>query len=205
MSKQFFQRWIPDHQVVRDHKHLRIFGALLHDPNLFHLNRRSVAGACAVGLFCAFLPIPFQMVVAAALAIAVRVNLPISVALVWITNPITMPPIFYFAYLVGTWVMQTPPNPALDGEFTLSSIGHGLADAWAPFLIGCLLCGLLFGAISYAFVRLLWRLHIVKRFRQRRLLTPRRDDHPPAAIPDPLPQQSADRGSPPTGRSPTPD
>ena len=39
---------MPDHKLIREHKHLRIFGSMLHDPNLFHLNRRSVAGAFAV-------------------------------------------------------------------------------------------------------------------------------------------------------------
>jgi len=56
----------------------------------------------AVGLFCAFVPLPIQMLLAAAAAIIFRVNLPISVGLVWITNPVTIPPMFYFCYKVGT-------------------------------------------------------------------------------------------------------
>ena len=42
----------------------------------------------AVGLFVALMPIPLQMAVAAAIAILVRSNLPISVSLVWLTNPV---------------------------------------------------------------------------------------------------------------------
>jgi uncharacterized protein (DUF2062 family) len=49
-----------------------------------------------VGLFCAFIPVPFQMLLAAPSAIIFSANLPVSIALVWITNPITMPPIFFF-------------------------------------------------------------------------------------------------------------
>jgi len=90
MAKKLIKKWFPHQDRIRHHQHLQFLGHRLHDPNLWHLNRRSVAGAFAVGLFCAMLPIPFQMVVAAVLAILARVNLPISVMLVWITNPLTM-------------------------------------------------------------------------------------------------------------------
>ncbi len=108
MAKKTIQRFLPDPNKIRHHKSLKIFGRLLQDANLWHLNRRSARGAFAVGLFFAFIPVPFQMVLAAATAIVFRVNLPISVALVWITNPVTMPPIFYCSYLIGTLVLNQP-------------------------------------------------------------------------------------------------
>jgi uncharacterized protein (DUF2062 family) len=37
-----------------------------------------------VGLFCAFIPVPFQMLLAAPSAIIFSANLPVSIALVWI-------------------------------------------------------------------------------------------------------------------------
>ena len=98
MPKRFLKRYMPKEHDIRNHKHMRYFGKLLHDPNIWHLNRRSVAGAFSVGLFMAMVPVPFQMILAAAAAIPCRVNLPISVGLVWITNPLTMPAIFYFCY-----------------------------------------------------------------------------------------------------------
>ena len=118
MPKKFIQRWMPNHEKVRNHPHLnKVFGTLLHDPNLLHLNRRSVTGAFFIGLFMAFMPIPFQMIPAAACAIWLRVNLPISIGLVWITNPITMPPIFYFSYKLGAWTLGMPVNTV---EFDIS-------------------------------------------------------------------------------------
>ncbi|MDH5777262.1 MAG: DUF2062 domain-containing protein, partial [Gammaproteobacteria bacterium] len=82
MPKKFIQRYMPDHDKIRQHPHLnKMFGTLLHDPNLLHLNRRSVSGAFFIGLFMAFVPMPFQMVPAAALAIYFRTNLPISIGL----------------------------------------------------------------------------------------------------------------------------
>ena len=109
---------MPDHEKLRAHPHLnKIFGKLLHDPNLLHLNRRSVSGAFFVGLFMAFVPLPTQMIFAAGVAIWLRVNLPISVGLVWITNPITIPPMFYFAYKVGAWILN---EPVMEWQFELS-------------------------------------------------------------------------------------
>ncbi len=110
MPKRLLKRYLPDHREIRDHKHLQFFGDRLHDPNLWHLNRRSVAGAMGVGIFIALLPTLGQMVVAAAAAIWLRVNLPIAVAMVWITNPVTMPPIFYSTYKVGAWLLGIPPS-----------------------------------------------------------------------------------------------
>ena len=108
MPRKLIKRYLPDHKKIREHKHLRFLGALLHDPNILHLNRRSVSGAFSLGLFVAFIPVPFQMVLSALGAIFFRVNLPIAVGLVWVTNPLTMPPLFYFAYKVGTWILQVP-------------------------------------------------------------------------------------------------
>ncbi|SIQ68664.1 DUF2062 domain-containing protein [Aeromonas hydrophila] len=48
MPKRLIQRWLPDPATLKEHKHLRLFGKLLLDANLWHLNRRSAAGAFAV-------------------------------------------------------------------------------------------------------------------------------------------------------------
>lgn len=159
---------MPDPHKIREHKYLQFFGALLHDPNLWHLNRRSVSGAFAVGLFVAMIPIPFQMVVAAAFAIATRVNLPIASALVWITNPFTMGPVFYFAYKVGSWVLRTEPRD-FHFEPSYEWLMAELGAVWAPFLSGCLIIGAVLAVAGYFSIHLLWRLHIVQYLKKRRL------------------------------------
>ncbi|MFV2060673.1 MAG: DUF2062 domain-containing protein [Gammaproteobacteria bacterium] len=169
MVKKYIKKYIPDHGKIRSNPQLnRIFGRLLHDPNLLHLNRHSVTGATFIGLFMAFMPMPFQMVPAAALAIYFRVNLPISIALVWISNPITMPPIFYFCYLVGTWILGTT---LIDIEFNLSIewLSTRLIEIWQPFLLGCFTVALVSATIGAVSVRLLWRLHIVSHLKKRKL------------------------------------
>lgn len=140
MPRRLFKRYMPDPTSIREHKSLRFFGKLLHDPNLWHLNRHSVARAMGVGLFAALIPIPMQMLLAAALAIPVRGNLPIAVSLVWLTNPLTMPPVFFVTYMTGAWLMQVPPR-TLPDELTFDWITDQLATVWQPFLLGSVVCG----------------------------------------------------------------
>lgn len=168
MPKRIIKRYIPDHRKIREHKHLRFFGALLHDPNLWHLNRRSVSGAMSVGLFSAFIPIPFQMVLAAALAIPFRVNIPISVALVWLSNPITMPPLLYFAYKIGAWLLDTPMH-AISFEISVDWAMKELAMVWQPLLLGCFIIAVASAVLGNVIVRLLWRLHVLRYLRKKHL------------------------------------
>jgi uncharacterized protein len=171
MPKRLIKRIIPDHELIRSYKYLRIFGSLLHDPRLWHLNRRSAAGAFAVGLFMAFVPVPFQMLLATGGAILARVNLPLSVALVWLTNPITMPPIFYFCYLVGAALLGHPIQPfhfSLAGEGLLA----GLKGIWPAFLLGCLVCGAASSLLGYLGIHAFWRWRVIRRLRRRRARQP---------------------------------
>ena len=167
MPKRLIKKYMPDHKTIREHKHLQVFGKLLHDANLWHFNRRSVSGAFAVGLFCAFIPLPSQMIIAAAIAILVRVNLPISISLVWVTNPITMPPIFYLAYKTGAFVMG---QEAISSDYKLTAqwFTDQLHLIWQPFLLGCFICGAISAMIAYITIRLLWRLHIIRHIKARK-------------------------------------
>lgn len=108
MPRRFLQRYMPKPETLSRQRSLRFMSHLIADPGLWILSRRSVANAFSVGLFSAMLPIPFQMVVAAFGAWVLRCNLPLSVGLVWITNPLTMPLIFYGNYRLGAWLMQAP-------------------------------------------------------------------------------------------------
>ncbi len=167
MPKRLIKQYMPDHETIRKHKHLKLFGALLHDPNLWHLNRRSASGAFAVGLFMAFVPVPFQMLLAAGAAILTRVNLSLSVLLVWITNPITMPPMFYGAYRLGTWLIGVPERNvhfALSLEWLTSEMGA----IWQPFLLGCLLLGTLSALAGFSIIRGLWRLRLVRHHQRKK-------------------------------------
>jgi len=165
--KHWLKRVTPDRAKIRDHKHLRVFGRLLHDPNLWHLNRRSVSGAFAVGLFVMYLPPLGQMLVAAAGAILMRVNLPISVALVWITNPLTIPPMFFFSYLLGAWILDIEAQvEPFDLEFWLE--WRNWLDIIVPLTLGNLVCGTACAAGGYLAIQGIWRWNLARQIRRRK-------------------------------------
>lgn len=167
MPRRLFKRYMPDPTSIREHKSLRFLGKLLHDPNLWHLNRHSVARGMAVGLFAAFLPIPAQMLVAAALAVVVRGNMPIAVSLVWLTNPITMPAVFFCTYQAGAWMMDVPARQ-LPNELTWEWISGELSTLWQPFLLGSVVVGLVLGVIAYFGVMMYWRWWVSRQWARRK-------------------------------------
>lgn len=140
---------------------------MFQDPNLWHLNRHSASGAFGIGLFFAFWPVPFQMWLSAFAAIPLRVNLPLSIATVWLTNPLTMPPIFYGAYKVGAWVLGTDVGEfefQLSWEWLMGSIN----TIGPAFLLGCMICSVVFGSLGYATINFLWRRSVIKSWQARR-------------------------------------
>ena len=167
MPKKLIKKYLPDPEKLKQQKSLQFLGDRLHEPNLWHLNRKSVSLAFAIGLFAAWIPTPGQMAIAAVASFYLRANLPISVALVWITNPLTMPPMFYFAYIVGL-LLLAQGSPGADFEFTVESIMANLGDIGGPFLLGCLILGIISSAIGYFGIRLYWQYAINKQWRARK-------------------------------------
>lgn len=165
--RTFFKKYLPEHTRFRDHRSLRHFGELLHDPNIWHLTRRSSAGGVATGLFCAFIPLPVHMIVAAALSILFRVNLPLAVLFTWVTNPLTFAPVFIFAYELGAIILSRPPRP-VTMEFSLHWLTEKLVLIWEPLLLGCLILATLSSVTGYIVIRLLWRLSAVRKWEERR-------------------------------------
>jgi len=167
MPRKRLRRLLAKVRDVRSERSLRVFGALLHNGNLWHLNRTSVAWAVSVGLFMAFVPVPFQMVLAAAAAIVIGCNLPIAVVMVWVSNPLTMTPLFFAAYKLGAWLLEQTPR-AVQFEFSFGWLWTKLEDIWQPLLLGCLIMGIASAALGHLLVRLIWRIHVAQSWRERR-------------------------------------
>lgn len=168
MPKKFFKRLFPSPEKIRRIPSLSVFAALFRRPNAWHVNRRSVARAFFIGIFSAFLPMPFQMVVAAFLAFYCNANIPISVGLVWISNPITIPPIFYATYQLGTVLLNTPARD-FNIELSIGWFLREMITIWQPLLAGSLLAGLIAATIGYFVISIIWRMHVIHSWEKRRL------------------------------------
>lgn len=160
--KNRIKKLLPDPQKLKEHKYLAFVGHKLGDPSLWHFNRKTVPAAFFAGLFTGYLPIPFQMVVAALLAIRLRCNLPLSVALVWFSNPLTYVPVFYAAYRVGAWTLGL--ETVIPRPFEFSWLLGQLLPLW----VGSLICGLGLGGAGYITTKMLWRISIVRSWEARR-------------------------------------
>ena len=158
---------MPKSETLRNHKHLRIFGELLHSPNLWALNRKSAPGAFAVGLFVAWIPMPFQMVLAAGLAIFFNVNLPIAVTLVWLTNPFTMPFLFYCAYIVGTKVLNRPIE-RFHFEASWQWLEASISTIGLPFIVGSFILAVVSALVGYVVINSLWKYSILFKWQKRK-------------------------------------
>lgn len=164
--KKLLKRFMPDHRKIREHKYLQCFGKLLHNPALWHMNRHSVAKGFAVGLFFAWVPVPFQMVLAAGAAILFHANLPLSVVLVWITNPVTIPPMFYGAYKVGAMLLGEQVQH-FEMELSIEWVKQEMLLIWEPFLLGCFVVAVVSSLVGYSGIQIAWRWMVVSRWRKR--------------------------------------
>ncbi|MEE4661315.1 MAG: DUF2062 domain-containing protein, partial [Halieaceae bacterium] len=169
MPRKTLKSLLPSPSRMKRSGALDVFGEWIYASNLWHLNRYSASMAFFVGLFLAFIPVPGQMLIAAAAAVLLRCNLPLSVALVWLTNPLTVPAIFYVAYQVGALLIDVPVR---DVEFalTLEWFQTGLLRVWKPLVVGCVVCGLFFGSLGYFVINVLWRVRVARQWRKRKRL-----------------------------------
>ncbi|WP_117003306.1 MULTISPECIES: DUF2062 domain-containing protein [Cysteiniphilum] len=140
------RKWLPSKEELKEHKWLRFLHKHMHHNFLWQFDKSSVSKACVIGGFMCMMPMPFQMVPAAILALFLRANLIIAVALVWISNPITMLPMMYGAYLFGCFVLNKTPLFHEENFAWHQMITH-IHSIFMPLITGCVIIGLVLGII----------------------------------------------------------
>lgn len=150
----------------------------------------AIALGTSIGMFVAFTPtIGFQMLISAFIATLFRASRPASMIPPWITNPITIPPVFAGTYWLGSLFWSGPS--ASEVYTRLISAIKGMerfgwyeivrqfkefmrlgADLFIPMLIGGILVGTVASLLTYPTV--LWAVREYRR-KLRRIRRKRSD------------------------------
>jgi len=178
--KNIFKKYIPAPHTITEHRWISKLGPKIKDPNLWHLNRRSVSYGILAGTFCAFIPLPIQIFFAIFACFFIRGNLPVAVASTWISNPFTYLPLYFFCYEVGAWLWGFPVDSTgkpiqiqfdlilSDFQLFIHQLGNLGWKAMGPLLLGCFIVGTLTAVGCFIVIRVLWRVHIYRAWNHRR-------------------------------------
>ena len=128
---------------------------------IWALNRKHVAGGLGLGVTLAFVPLPIQMLLCVPLSIILRVNLPAALGAVWLSNPLTAAPIFFFALRVGQWVTnRTESWKIITASDSITDLANLMENIWVPLFTGCAICGSAAGITTYLLVNFFWRVQV---------------------------------------------
>ena len=171
------ERFLPTRDAITQSRLLRWLGPRIHDPLLWHVNRRSVARGVAMGVFFGLM-IPIAQIPAAAIAsLLLRGNLWIAAVSTLVSNPLTYGPLYYFAYRLGAGVIgtRTPADLTADDVERPMRMIDSLAQAWAwitgigqPLLVGMLIMAVTGAFIAYWGTQLVWRMRVTAKWRRLR-------------------------------------
>lgn len=197
--KNRVQSLLPSRERLHGMRWMRWLAPHLNHPRLWHISRKGLALGVAIGVFFGLLIPVAQIPVSATLAVLLRANVPAAVASTLVTNPVTFGPVYFGAYKLGTWLLQTshadivnteqgviimptparvaaaddPPAPSRSWWTRLMDFWHWMTNVGKPLVVGLAVVASITGVLVYLLVHGLWilkvRLARRRRQRQRRL------------------------------------
>ncbi len=118
------------------------------------VNRRMVTRGVAIGLFWGFIPMPMQMLAVMATTPFLRFNVPIAISMVWLSNPFTMPPMYYVEYLTGNLILGQEGID--DIELTMEWFSANIGDIFIPLYVGTAFYSVIVTGAIYFLLNWLW-------------------------------------------------
>ena len=179
MPRKHFRRFLPHRDAIRANRYmarLDTWGTWLHHPNLWHLNRGSVAGGFAIGLFAGMVPGPLQMLTAVLLAVPLKKNLPVALLTTFYTNPFTIVPLYLLAFGFGRFLLGASHHPVIVEPYawdwahwidSTQALMHWTLALGKPLAVGLVALALTLAAAGYFAVQLSWRVYVVLAWRAR--------------------------------------
>lgn len=179
MPKKKIKAWLPTPEKLRENRLIAMFAPFLADPRLWQMNRNSLGRAVYVGVLAAFFPLPGQMPLAIIGALIARANIPMAVALTWITNPLTGIPVFWLAYSLGALLLGEPliglrAIGMILTDLTLWATADGVNPfthhkifSWQAMVVGLILSAIITSIVLGLAFRLFWHYRTVRDWQSR--------------------------------------
>ena len=124
------------------------------------VNRRSISRGVFIGLFLGFIPMPMQMLAVIAITPFIRFNVPIAISMVWLSNPLTMPFMYYMEYQTGNFILG---REGLDDiQLTLEWFSNNWDSIILPLYVGTIPYSVFVSAFIYFLINRLWIISVQK-------------------------------------------
>ena len=165
-----WMRPLPRRSNIHRYPVLKWFAKTAYDRSyLWSFKGNAMVQALFWGIWIAMLPIVgIQMIVVFLLALIVRANLPLIVALQWISNPLTMAPIYFADYEIGLLILEFfgvdyGRNKLLTAEFDWSGMEFAdlweLVDTFPPMMAGGSVVGISLGVLAVFLYKAMAKLY----------------------------------------------
>ncbi len=128
-------------------------------------NRKMISKGVLIGIFIAFIPMPMQMALVLAVVPFTKFNVPIALAMCWLSNPFTMPPMYYMEYLTGSFFLGTEVEPV---ELTLDWFSNNIHNIFIPLYFGTAFYSIFGSITAYWAVNHFWKKSVKKDRKKHR-------------------------------------
>ena len=133
------------------------------------VNRRSISRGVFWGILIGFIPMPFQMLAVLALTPFTKFNVPVAISMVWLSNPLTMPFMYYMEYQTGNFLLDKPP--LADIQMSLSWFQTHWDDIIVPLYVGTIPYSIIVSTLAFIGVNWMWA-NSVKKDKKRKQKRP---------------------------------
>lgn len=147
-TSQRFEQFIQKYHIQREY--------------LF-INRKMVTRALFIGIFIALIPMPFQMAAVVGMIFFVKFNVPLALLMVWLSNPLTMPFMYYIEYITGCYLLGIEPQSVV---FSLEWFESHFSKIFLPLYVGTLFYATIIAPLLYFSVDRLW-IYSVRQERKK--------------------------------------
>lgn len=117
------------------------------------INRKMVTRALLIGVSIGLIPMPFQMVLVVGMIFFLKFNVPIALLILWFSNPLTMPFIYYAQYTTGVYLLDMDK---LVVELSLEWFENNFSNIFIPLYVGTLFYMLTLAPLVYFIIDFLW-------------------------------------------------